>query len=150
MMLVHRQEDHAEKFTDRSSLTHGQHEMFLHGKAQAGMKPQESLSEKLESAGHVSARPSMLPLRKQHGDSQLDKVGGRPVRQSRGTPSSTKSGNVPLQRLAPRGRIETPSYACYSDGESCLQAQNRPVAECALSSKTEGRLACSSKSAVRT
>jgi hypothetical protein len=150
MMPVHRQEDHGERDTDQSPLTHGQHEMLLHGKAQVGMKPQQALLEKLESAGHVSARPSMLPLRKQHGDSHLDKVGVRPVRQSRVTPSSTKSGDGPLQRLAPRSRIETPSSVCYSDGESCLQAQNRPVAECALSIKAEGRLVCSSKSAVRT
>jgi hypothetical protein len=150
MMPVHRQEDHGERDTDQSPLTHGQHEMLLHGKTQAGMKPQESHSEELESTGNVSTRLSMLPLRKQHGNSQLDKVGGRPVRQSRGTPSSTKSGDGPLQRLAPGGRIETPSSACYSDGESCLQVQNRPVAECTLSIKVEGRLACSSKSAVRT
>jgi hypothetical protein len=40
MMAVQRQEDHGETNTDQSPLTHGQHEMLLHGKAQVGMKPQ--------------------------------------------------------------------------------------------------------------
>jgi hypothetical protein len=100
-MPIHRQEDHGERDTDQSPLTHGQHKMLLHGKAQVGMKPQQALQGKLEPAGLVFARPSMLPLRKQHGDSQLDKVGdsqldkvgdaqfdrvgGRPARQSRET-----------------------------------------------------------------
>jgi hypothetical protein len=85
MMPVQRQEDHGEWDTDQSSLTHGQHEVLLHEKAQVGIKPQQALPEKLESIGDVSARPTMLPLRKQHGDTLSDKVGGRPVRQSRET-----------------------------------------------------------------
>jgi hypothetical protein len=92
-MPIHRQEDYGERDTDQSPLTHGQHEMLLHRKAQVGMKPQQALQGKLESAGLVFVRPSMLPLRKQHGDPQLDKVGdaqfdrvgGRPARQSRET-----------------------------------------------------------------
>jgi hypothetical protein len=79
MMPVQRQEDYGERDADQSSLTHSQHEVLLHEKAQVGMKPQQALPEKLESVGDVSARPTMLPLRKQHGDTQSDKVGRRCV-----------------------------------------------------------------------